>query len=193
MHLGDVHIHSLFAAPGGPSAVMEGGVADLAHVPGLGQRIKGATTLPLLLDLLRSESGAFRPRDTSQALHRLACLHRQYVRRLRAARLATREAQQAARDDYVSPALALLGDLILRQGEELDPWAVSLACWSYGVLDHHDDDVLGVLCRRGATCLRAFQPIDCASALVGWARLRVRTRPQREFVDQLLSQSLDSL
>jgi hypothetical protein len=115
------------------------------------------------------------------------------VRRLRAARLATREAQQAARDDYVSPALALLGDLILRQGEELDPWAVSLACWSYGVLDHHDDDVLGVLCRRGATCLRAFQPIDCASALVGWARLRVRTRPQREFVDQLLSQSLDSL
>lgn len=174
-----------------------------------------SSTLPQLTEFVLAERGAFRPRDTTQALHRLACVHRAAARRApppahanghahangyaAAAAEAGAGAPPAASDagaahrGAAAPALAALCDLILKQIEELDSWAVSLALWSLGLLEHRDDALLAALCRRGASVMRTFNPTDCASALVGWARLRVRTRSQREFVDVLLGHSLDSL
>lgn len=149
---------------------------------------------------MRLEGITFRPRDTTQALYRLAKLQRPFLlwRQQHSTQqlLATsREVQEAAaaRGEVLAQAVSLLSDLVLRQAEEFDAWSLSLALWSYGVLEHSDEGVLGALCRRGAAAMRHFKPIDCAMALVGWARLRVRTRSQREFVDVLLGHTLDAL
>ncbi|KAI8465408.1 MAG: hypothetical protein J3K34DRAFT_473484 [Monoraphidium minutum] len=197
--LADGYIHSLFAGAPGPSPEPVEGAPPLEPpepVNIMGARIKSAETLPQLLELIRAEGPSFRPRDTSAALHQLAVLHRLVFTRLRAPALhhgGRDGGAAAARGEIVAPAAAALSALVVRQAEGLDAWGVSLALWSYGVLDYRDEAALGALCRRGGAALRGFAPIDIASALVGWARLRARTRPQREFVDQLLAHALDSL
>lgn len=151
---------------------------------------KRAKTLPRLLELLRAEAEAFTPRDTSQALHRLATLCRDCDDRFSAARLG-RGASGAVRAQFVAPALALLRDRLLAGGHArgLDAWGASLAVWSCGVLGEHDPELLDALCRATTAALPAFKPIDCASALVGWAWLRVRGPEQREAVDALLART----
>ncbi|GBG00581.1 hypothetical protein Rsub_13326 [Raphidocelis subcapitata] len=90
-------------------------------------------------------------------------------------------------------AVAAVADLVARHGDEFDPMGVALGFWSLGTLDCHHAPALDALCRRAGGALRGFAPIDCAQALVGWARLRVRTRPQRELVDALIAHTLDTL
>lgn len=104
-----------------------------------------------------------------------------------------REAQQAAWIEYVEPALQTLGQLLIRHMAECDPWAVAISFWAYGNLQCSDEAVFAALCERGLQIMHDFTAHDCASALVGIAKLRVRPRCQREFVDYLLSHASDLL
>ena len=112
-----------------------------------------------------------------------------------------RDSERAPADGAFGPsrpspqmeALAAVVDLVARHGDDFDPMGVALGFWSLGALDCHYAPALDALCRRAGGVLHGFSPVDCAQALVGWARLRVRTRPQRELVDALVAHSLDSL
>jgi len=168
--------------------------------------------------LIELEGSDFRSRDTTQALHRLAIMHKRASAILRdpfaAASLLQQPLQQsssrnnrnsnsssssssssssAPHSESTARALALLSEQLVRQIEDVDAWGVALSFWSLGTLDHHNEQLLSALCRRGGAVLRQFGPTDCAQALFGWARLHVRTREQREFADVLLSHTLNTL
>jgi hypothetical protein len=89
--------------------------------------------------------------------------------------------------------LQMLGQLLLRHLDSCDPWAVAISFWSYGNLQFTDEPVLAALCERGMTLIHSFTPLDCASTLVGIAKLKVRPRCHREFVDCLLGHTHELL
>lgn len=104
-----------------------------------------------------------------------------------AALLSCRAAQQAAWVEYVEPALQTLGQLLIRHMAQCDAWGVAISFWAYGNLQCSDEAVFAALCERGLQIMHDFTAHDCAAALVGIAKLKVRPRCQREFVDYLLS------
>jgi hypothetical protein len=159
-----------------------------------------------LLLLLEAEAAGFGARETSQALHVLAALHRHGApTSAPAAPDGGAEASSSGGGAAPPPeagawdaaaserAAALLCDLVVRNADEFDAWGVALGFWSLGALGCASEPALRALCGRGLAVLRGFGPADCAQALTGWAHLRVRTREQRGFVDALLSQTLDAL
>lgn len=142
---------------------------------------------------MADEAHRFDYRTTSHALHRLSILCRAYFTQLQSAHLTSREAQQAAWVEYVEPTLGRLGQLLLRHMSQCDPWGVAISFWAYGNLQYSDERVLAALCQRGLQVLPGFTSLDCSSALVGIAKLRVKPRCQREFVDHLLSHTHELL
>eukprot|EP00879_Flechtneria_rotunda_P006530 GHRR01006863.1.p1 GENE.GHRR01006863.1~~GHRR01006863.1.p1 ORF type:complete len:835 (+),score=329.03 GHRR01006863.1:732-3236(+) len=159
----------------------------------LNLRIKAAGSLALLCDLIRQQAPVFDHRTTSHALYRLSLMCHAYFTQLNSAHLTSREAQQAAWLEYVEPALQMLGQLLLRHMDVCDPWGVCISLWAYGNLQCSDEAVLAGLCERGLQVMQGFTPRDCASALGGIAKLRIRPKCLREFVDHVLSHCLELL
>jgi hypothetical protein len=145
-----------------------------------------AGSLPLLCELIQAEGAAFDHKLTSHALYRLSILCHAYFTQLQSAHLTSQEAQQAAWLRFVDPALKTLGQLLLQHAHACDPWSVAISLWAYGNLQCSEEAVLAALSERGLQLVHTFTALDCASALVGIAKLRVRPRSQREFVDHLL-------
>jgi hypothetical protein len=152
-----------------------------------------ASSLPLLCDLVQQDAPHFDYRTTSSALYRLSILCHAYFTQLQSAHLTSREAQQAAWIEYVEPALQTLGQLLIRHMDECDAWGVSISFWAYGNLQCSDEAVFAALCERGLNIIDDFSAVDCAATLVGIAKLRVRPRCQREFLDHLLAHTADLL
>lgn len=142
---------------------------------------------------MQREAANFDYRSASHALFRLSWLCHAYFTQLQSAHLTSREAQQAAWLEYVEPALQTLGQLMIRHMGSCDAWAVSMCFWAYGSLQCNDEAVFAALCERGLQIMNEFTAIDCASTLMGIAKLRVRPRCQREFVDHLLSHTHELL
>lgn len=154
---------------------------------------RSASSLPLLCDLVQQEAPQFDYLTTSHALYRLSILCHAYFTQLQSAHLTSREAQQAAWIEYVEPALQTLGQLLIRHMDELDAWGVAISFWAYGKLQCSDEAAFAALCERGLAIMDEFNAVDCASTLVGIARLRVRPRCQREFLEHLLAHTADLL
>jgi hypothetical protein len=157
-------------------------------------RPRRTDTLQELLDVLRSSVGSFKPQDTSQALHRLALLSRAAAARAATAAGLSRSSSAApppAAPGAVAAALALLEERLVVGGHaaELDAWGTALAVWSCGALGQAPEPLLAALARRTGEVLPCFKPIDCASALVGWAWLGARGREQRQGVDAVVARS----
>lgn len=143
--------------------------------------------MPLLCELVQAEAHNFDHKLTSAALYRLSILCHAYFTQLLSAQLTSQEAQQAAWVKYVDPALKTLGQLLLQHMDTCDPYTVAISLWAYGHLQCGEEAVLAQLSLRGMQLLHDFNTIDCASALVGFARhTGPRTRSQREFVEQLM-------
>lgn len=137
---------------------------------------------------MQAEAHHFDHKVTAQALHRLSILGHAYFTQLQSAHLTSQEAQQAAWVKYVDPALKALGQLLLQHMDSCDSWTVAISLWAYGHLQYSEDPVLAALSDRGSQLLHDFNTIDCASALVGMAKLTgPRTRSQREFMEQLMT------
>eukprot|EP00882_Tetradesmus_deserticola_P016592 GHRQ01017729.1.p1 GENE.GHRQ01017729.1~~GHRQ01017729.1.p1 ORF type:complete len:419 (+),score=159.74 GHRQ01017729.1:708-1964(+) len=183
-------IHALFHTEQ-PTLVEE--VVEVDRAAELNKRVKGASSLPMLCDLVQQDSPHFDYRSTSHALYRLSILCHAYFTQLQSAHLTSREAQQAAWIEYVEPALQTLGQLLIRHMDGCDAWGVSISFWAYGNLQCSDEAVFAALCERGLTIIDDFSAVDCASTIVGIAKLRVRPRCQREFLDHLLAHTADLL
>jgi hypothetical protein len=156
-------------------------------------RLKAASTLPSLLEAIRADVHHFDTINLSFALYRLTLLHNAFFKQLHVAQLTSREAQAAAYNEYVQPALSLLEAQLVLQAGAFNVWEVSLCLWALGNLNQAGEALLRPLCARGVALLPEFQAIDCAAALGGLAKLPVRPRCAREFVDHLLHHTLESL
>jgi hypothetical protein len=144
-------------------------------------------SLPLLCELIQAEAHNFTHKVASAALYRLSLLCHAYFTQLQSAHLTSQEAQQAAWVKYVDPALRTLGQLLLQHIDSADPWTVSISLWAYGHLQWSEEAVVEALSMRGMQLLHEYNTVDCASSLVGLARLSgPRARSQREFVEQLM-------
>ncbi|WIA30430.1 hypothetical protein OEZ86_000514 [Tetradesmus obliquus] len=184
-------IHALFQTE--QPTLVEDVAAELDYAARLNKRVLAASSLPLLCDLVQQEAPQFDYLTTSHALYRLSILCHAYFTQLQSAHLTSREAQQAAWIEYVEPALQTLGQLLIRHMDELDAWGVAISFWAYGKLQCSDEAAFAALCERGLAIMDEFNAVDCASTLVGIARLRVRPRCQREFLEHLLAHTADLL
>jgi hypothetical protein len=93
----------------------------------------------------------------------------------------------------VQPSLTLLNQLVRKHAAQFEVWDMSISIWALGSINHAEEETLLILCQRGEHLLQRYDPISCAAALVGLAKLETRPRFVREFVDHLLHHVLEIL
>lgn len=184
----------------GPGLVTSGGhILKLSYTPTdkdeeaptsrqmLNRKIKMADSLQQVLEVIQSNFEEF---DHTNVTHALQKLSKLYTVCFGNTSLWTLEGKESAVSEVVQPALKLCEGLILRHLSEFEPQDVSLCLWSYGLLNHHSDMILRLLCSRGTELCRHYKPIDCATSLQGLALLRYHPLA---FTSSLVDQALHLL
>lgn len=136
-------------------------------------RIKGATALPLLLQLVRNEHNDFTYVNTTHALYRLSKLYQMYNDRLHAS---TAQATRHAHTEFVQPTLVVLNQKVVQQLGSFDAWGVAITIWAYGSCGVSDPNLLQRVCTRAVefSAMDMFNPSDCACVMVGLSRMNYR-------------------